>query len=654
MKRMFTVLAMVLAALSISFMACSVSSDNDDSSITANGVVNAEIPIIRTGLADGTYKVGATATALSVEATVSDGGTLTYQWYKNEVKITGATSKSYTPSTTTAGTFKYKVVVTNTNEGVTGNTTAAAESSATVTVKSTDPVVVDAATPLISKGLADGTYKVGATATALSVEATVSDGGTLTYQWYKGDEEIPGATSNSYTPSTEAAGTFTYKVVVTNTNNSVNGERTATSIQSAIVTVIDSTKTNAVKPVSIKGITGTTEYKQGDIASALTIEATVTDGGNLSYQWYKNEVKITGATSASYTPDTTTAGTITYKVRVTNTNNNVNGNNTAIEDFDIQVTITAIVNAETPTIKTGLAGGAYTVGDKATALTVTATVTDGGELSYKWYKGDELISGATSESYTPSTAEAGTFKYKVVVTNTKNSVNGEKTAAAESSATVIVNDIVIKNAATPLISKGLAGGAYKVGDTATALTVTATVTDGGVLSYQWYKNDVPISEATSNSYTPETTADGVFTYKVVVTNTNDSVNGEKTATAESSTTVTVMADAETPVIKTQPVGDEYCQNDAAELTVVVDDVTDGGVLSYQWYKDGVLIPGATSKSYTLDTSETGTFTYKVVVTNTNSALHGKTTATVTSDNATVTVNGNEDKIGSGNIGFDFK
>ena len=336
MKRMFTVLAMVLAALSISFMACSVSSDNDDSSITANGVVNAEIPIIRTGLADGTYKVGATATALSVEATVSDGGT-------------------------------------------------------------------------------------------------------LTYQWYKGDEEIPGATSNSYTPSTEAAGTFTYKVVVTNTNNSVNGERTATSIQSAIVTVIDSTKTNAEKPVSIKGITGTTEYKQGDIASALTIEATVTDGGNLSYQWYKNEVKITGATSASYTPDTTTAGTITYKVRVTNTNNNVNGNNTAIEDFDIQVTITAIVNAETPTIKTGLAGGAYTVGDKATALTVTATVTDGGELSYKWYKGDELISGATSESYTPSTAEAGTFKYKVVVTNTKNSVNGEKTATAESSATVTVN-----------------------------------------------------------------------------------------------------------------------------------------------------------------------------------------------------------------------
>ena len=134
MKRMFTVLAMVLAALSISFMACSVSSDNDDSSITANGVVNAEIPIIRTGLADGTYTVGDTATALTVTATVTDGGELSYKWYKGDELISGATSKSYTPSTAEAGTFTYKVVVTNTNNSVNGEKTATAESSATVTV----------------------------------------------------------------------------------------------------------------------------------------------------------------------------------------------------------------------------------------------------------------------------------------------------------------------------------------------------------------------------------------------------------------------------------------------------------------------------------------------------------------------------------------
>ena len=148
---------------------------------------------------------------------------------------------------------------------------------------------------------------------------------------------------------------------------------------------------------------------------------------------------MTGATSASYTPDTTTAGTITYKVHITNKNNTMDGNKTAIVDFDIQVTITAIVNAETPKISKGLADGTYTVGATATALSVEATASDGGTLTHQWCKGEELIDGATSASYTPDTTTAGTFTYKVVVTNTNNNVNGEKTATAESSATVTVN-----------------------------------------------------------------------------------------------------------------------------------------------------------------------------------------------------------------------
>ena len=650
MKRMFTVLAMVLAALSISFMACSVSSDNDDSSITANGVVNAEIPIIRTGLADGTYTVGDTATELSVEATVSDGGTLTYQWYKGEELIEGETSASYTPDTTTAGKITYKVVVTNTNNNVNGKTTATAESSATVTV--IDSTKTNAEKPVSIKGITGTTeYKQGDTASALTIEATVTDGGNLSYQWYKNEVKITGATSASYTPDTTTAGTITYKVRVTNTNNTVDGNKTAIvdfDIQVTITAIV-----NAETPKIIIGLENKT-YTVGATATALSVEATVSDGGTLTYQWYKGDEEISGATSNSYTPSTEAAGTFTYKVVVTNTNESVTGVKTATETKSAIITVIdpSKTNAEIPKSSSGITGTKeYKQGDTASALTIEATVKDGGMLTYQWYKNEVEITGETSASYTPDTKTAGTFIYKVRVTNTNNSVTGNRTAIEDFDIQVTITAIV--NAATPLISKGLADGAYKVGDTATALTVTATVTDGGVLSYQWYKNDVPISEATSNSYTPETTADGVFTYKVVVTNTNDSVNGEKTATAESSTTVTVMADAETPVIKTQPVGDEYCQNDAAELTVVVDDVTDGGVLSYQWYKDGVLIPGATSKSYTLDTSETGTFTYKVVVTNTNSALHGKTTATVTSDNATVTVNGNEDKIGSGNIGFDF-
>ena len=75
------------------------------------------------------------------------------------------------------------------------------------------------------------TYKVGDTAEALKVEATTSDEGTITYQWYQsstnkngGGTPIEGATENTYVPSTEEEGTMYYYVVATSTiGNSENG-----------------------------------------------------------------------------------------------------------------------------------------------------------------------------------------------------------------------------------------------------------------------------------------------------------------------------------------------------------------------------------------------------------------------------------------------
>ena len=66
------------------------------------------------------FTVGSDLT-LSVQATVSDGGTVTYQWYKNNVNsngggtaIEGAEKSSYTVDTSEAGTVYYYVVATNT------------------------------------------------------------------------------------------------------------------------------------------------------------------------------------------------------------------------------------------------------------------------------------------------------------------------------------------------------------------------------------------------------------------------------------------------------------------------------------------------------------------------------------------------------------
>ena len=49
-------------------------------------------------------------------------------------------------------------------------------------------------------------------------------------------------------------------------------------------------------------------------------------------------------------------------------------------------------------------------------------------MSYQWYKNGMPLSGKTGESYTPT--EAG--KYYVIATNTKDDVNGDKTAQTKS------------------------------------------------------------------------------------------------------------------------------------------------------------------------------------------------------------------------------
>ncbi len=66
----------------------------------------------------------------------------------------------------------------------------------------------------------------------------------------------------------------------------------------------------------------------------------------------------------------------------------------------------------------------YCLDDKADALSVMGKVTDGGTISYQWYRnnidsngGGTLIEGATESSFTPPTSEYGTVFYYVVLTN---------------------------------------------------------------------------------------------------------------------------------------------------------------------------------------------------------------------------------------------
>lgn len=210
------------------------------------------------------YVTGATVTPLTVVATL-DGYTLSYQWYKNTTNsntggtvISGATTKSYTPTLpSTAGTTYYYCVVTATKEG--SETLTATSDVAAITVS--DPYIKFTTQPT------SGSYARGDAASALKVVAATNLGVDITYQWYsnssattEGATQITDATSSSYTPSTSTVGTTYYYCIATAKKDGTTVTATSNIVSVTVATAIYSYK-----------------VKSGDTAPGINTSKYITD-----------------------------------------------------------------------------------------------------------------------------------------------------------------------------------------------------------------------------------------------------------------------------------------------------------------------------------------------------------------------------------------
>ncbi len=146
--------------------------------------------------------------------------------------------------------------------------------------------------------------------------------------------------------------------------------------------------------------------------------------------------------------------------------------------------------------------------------------------------------------------------------------------------------------------------ATSTGDVATVFTVVAT---GGGLQYQWYRDSVAIGGATGASYSTSTAG----SYDVVVRNTLGQVRS-------SAAVLTISTD---PVIKVQPASASITAGRSTRLSVVAT----GAGLSYQWFKGGIAIGGATGSSYTASAADS----YTVVVSSSRAGAKSVTSATAT-------------------------
>jgi uncharacterized repeat protein (TIGR02543 family) len=255
------------------------------------------------------------------------------------------------------------------------------------------------------------------------------------------------ATSVGTLPQAPTRSNYSFKAWNTKANGS-GDEFTGTTPVTANITVYAQWQAvvNAGAPAISVQPRGATYFMKA-AAAALSIQAASPDGGTLSYQWHSavtggTWTAIAGATGASYTPSTDRHGSVSYYVRVTNTNNNVTGSKTAGASSSPAI---VVVNVGAPVISGQPQNASYHINGTAAALSVTAESPDGGTLSYQWHSAAAggtwtAIAGASGASYTPPTSQTGSISYYAQITNTNSNGSGTPTAQANSSrATITVS-----------------------------------------------------------------------------------------------------------------------------------------------------------------------------------------------------------------------
>lgn len=499
--------------------------------------------------------VAATAgQTVTLSVTASGTSPLSYQWRKGGSSIGGATASTLSfNSIAVSDTGSYDVVVSNGIGSATSSAATLTVSAATVAPTITTPPGSIVAT-------------VGAPVT---FTAAANGSPAPTYQWQKNGVNVPGATSSSLSfASVAVSDAGSYTVIATNSAGS------ATSAAATLTVNVP-----AVAP-SITSQPVSSTVTAGNSAS-FSVSASGT--APLTYQWSKDGSALTGATSSTYTLGSAQlADAGSYTVVVGNTAGSVASN---------PATLSVTAAPVAPSISTHPQSTTVTTGNSVQFSVVAAGTAP---LAYQWKKNGTALSGATAAVFTlNSAALSDAADYTVVITNLAGS------------ATSSVATLTVTAAPTPpAISTQPQSATVTAGNT---VTFTVVSTGSAPLSYQWSKNGNPISGATSASLSlSNVQISAAADYTVVVTNSAGS------ATSNPATLV-VNAALIGPSIDTAPQSATVSAGSPAAFTVAA---SGSAPLAYQWKKDGAIITGATSSTYSIGAVQAGDAgSYTVVVSN---------------------------------------
>ena len=439
----------------------SVASSASNSITTFTVPVNTVAPVV-----SGTLRFGSTLSCTTGTWTGTSPITYTYQWQRAGSNISGAVNSNYDLIQADVG-YTISCVVTGTNAY--GNSTADSNITSNIIAILPGAPIIGTAT---STGLSSATVTYTAPASnggsdITSYTATSSPGGFVGIVDQSGSGTI---TVNNLSPGVS----YTFTVTATNSIGTGN----ASSASNSITTF--TTPVNTVAPV----VSGTTKF--GSTLSCTTGTWTGTATINYTYQWQRTGVNIPSATSSTYVLVQDDVGS---RISCIVTGTNPYGASNATSNS------TAIIGALVP--------GAPTIGTATPISPTTATVDftapsdNGGAVitSYTATSSPGNITGTLSQSGSGTITVTG-LTQGTSYTFTVKATNSIGSSSASSASNSITTYVAPSNTVVPVLS-----GTASFGQTLSSSTGTWTGTAPISYTYQWSRDLINISGATSSSYT---------------------------------------------------------------------------------------------------------------------------------------------------------
>lgn len=366
------------------------------------------------------------------------------------------------------------------------------------------------------------TQDIGCGSPVGTATAVVTDGaGPFTYLWSTGE------TTASITNLT--AGTYYVKVTGSNTNCTVYKGFKIVNQGNAVSVNLSPSVTSVVRCPS----------------ETYTLSSSISPAGSYTYQWYKDNAIIPGATSAAYTANATGA----YYLKV-------NGGTCIGQSATIQM---QFQNAPQPVVAVN--GNNSICSNDSVRLSVPVSA-----YAISWKRNNNIIPGATNTNY--YAAQAGT--YTAVYTASSGA------CFTESLPVVIQVKPAPASAITPSTDISFCSGSQ-------AQLVHGPVVAGE--TYAWYKNGSALAGATTNSLT----VNSLGNYYIQVTGTNGCVSKSVTRV------VTVLP---LPVVTLTPARTvTLC--DGGTLTIRAQSDPQ---YSYQWFNGSTALTNETNAQLTVSGS----------------------------------------------------